>query len=96
VVDSEPPSEPELDPELPPSVELGPEPSGPELVEMVVPPPPSGPSVDGWVTAVVSLEPSRSLPDEPPLEDVSSRPPPSCDPDPPEPDSPVPSPRLCG
>jgi hypothetical protein len=79
VVDSEPPSEPELDPELPPPAESWPEPS-------LLPPPPSGLSVDGWVTAVASSEPSWPLPDERLL---------SCDPDPPEPDSREPSRRRC-
>jgi hypothetical protein len=64
VVDSEPPSVPELDPELPPS--------RPESVDIPPPPLPSCPSVDGLVTAVVSSEPSWPLPEEPPLEDVSS------------------------
>src|SRR4051812_25383108 len=66
VVEPEPSSEPELDPEEPPSEELPPEPSRPELVEvLLVLTTLPGPSEDGWATAVVLSEPSFPLPETP-------------------------------
>ena len=73
MVDPEPSPGPELDPEQPLSVDPWPEPpSLPELVEVLLPMPPSLLRSLSAVTAVAPSEPSRPLPDEPPPEDVSS------------------------
>ena len=88
VVESEPPPGPELDPEEPPSEELWPEPSLPEMVEVLLLPPSLLPLVVGGTTAVASFEPSRPLPNEPSPEDVRKSPLP-------DPDSREPPLRVC-
>jgi len=78
VVEAEPLPGPELDPEEPPSEEPWPEPSLPEVVDVLLLPS-LLPLVVGGTTVLASSEPLRPLPDEPSSEDVRRSPLPELD-----------------